>query len=388
MQPTDKSPKERYSFGETIQKRARCLLEALIDHADEAIKFGNGFKKEEIQLTLLNSGSNAPGLEFNIKRKFLEIIIGVNKEKLTEKESKIVSDKVKNVVECLRKFEIVTWYKPDQSGWWKLILPQENKTQLLNNFNGKCKYWNQRSRTNEAKQPPLKIPSLMGREKTNSKHKESEETYYKSQANSIRECFSKSIDQLGSENIQVRIGAIYALERIAEDSPRDHWRIMERLADFVRVKASRNEQKERSRSIPDEDIQKALTVIGRRDSKQDPPYQTLNLSNTDIRGANLKGADLQGANFKGANLESCLFRDAELQRANFKGANLQQAFLTRANLKGATLFLANLKGADLSRANLQETNLYRAKLYGAFWHEAKWEGANLDEADLEEQFFN
>jgi hypothetical protein len=34
--------------------------------------------------------------------------------------------------------------------------------------------------------------------------------------------YTKAIEQLGSDKIDVRIGGIYALERVARDSPRDH----------------------------------------------------------------------------------------------------------------------------------------------------------------------
>ena len=38
----------------------------------------------------------------------------------------------------------------------------------------------------------------------------------------ITDRYTKAIDQLGSEKLDVRIGGIYALERIARDSARDH----------------------------------------------------------------------------------------------------------------------------------------------------------------------
>ena len=43
--------------------------------------------------------------------------------------------------------------------------------------------------------------------------------------------YTKAIEQLGPDKgLDVRIGGIYALERIARDSPRDHPTIMEVLA--------------------------------------------------------------------------------------------------------------------------------------------------------------
>ena len=55
----------------------------------------------------------------------------------------------------------------------------------------------------------------------------------------ITDRYTKAIEQLGKldgdkPNIEIRLGAIYALERIARDSPRDHWTIMEVLTAYVR----------------------------------------------------------------------------------------------------------------------------------------------------------
>src|SRR5215471_21690303 len=50
----------------------------------------------------------------------------------------------------------------------------------------------------------------------------------------VTDRYSKAIEQLGSEKLDVRIGGIYALERIARDSVRDHPTVMEVLAAFIR----------------------------------------------------------------------------------------------------------------------------------------------------------
>jgi hypothetical protein len=46
--------------------------------------------------------------------------------------------------------------------------------------------------------------------------------------------YTDAITQLGSDKLDVRIGGIYALERIARDSARDHPTITEVLAAFIR----------------------------------------------------------------------------------------------------------------------------------------------------------
>ena len=50
----------------------------------------------------------------------------------------------------------------------------------------------------------------------------------------VTDRYTKAIEQLGSDKLDVRMGGIYALERVARDSPRDHPTVMEVLAAFVR----------------------------------------------------------------------------------------------------------------------------------------------------------
>ncbi|MDG1788795.1 MAG: hypothetical protein P8H37_09170, partial [Paracoccaceae bacterium] len=73
-------------------------------------------------------------------------------------------------------------------------------------------------------------------------------------------------------NIEVRLGAVYALERISQDSDRDHMQIMEILCVYIRTNAPWDmdtdvpwdPETSMSRKEPRADIQAALTVIGRR----------------------------------------------------------------------------------------------------------------------------
>jgi hypothetical protein len=48
------------------------------------------------------------------------------------------------------------------------------------------------------------------------------------------ERFNRAIDQLGSEKTEPRLGGIYALERIANESEKDYWPIMEILTTYIR----------------------------------------------------------------------------------------------------------------------------------------------------------
>ncbi|NET74514.1 MAG: pentapeptide repeat-containing protein, partial [Sphaerospermopsis sp. SIO1G2] len=207
----------------------------------------------------------------------------------------------------------------------------------------------------------------------------------------ITERFAKAIEQLASDKIEVRLGAIYTLERIAKDSEKDQWTIMEVLTAFVRENApiKKEEKPQSKKPLVDEwlnvqkekeieelpklrlDIQECLTVIGRREHP-DPENKSLDLSNVNISKANLQEAKLQGANLEGT----------KLQEANLKKAKLQGANLERANLKGANLERANLKGANLERANLQEVILVKADLEAANLTEAILEGATMPDGSI------
>jgi len=63
-----------------------------------------------------------------------------------------------------------------------------------------------------------------------------------SREDQITERFTRAIEQLGNEeSMAVRLGGIYALERIAKDSEKDHWIAMEVLTAYVREKAFRSD---------------------------------------------------------------------------------------------------------------------------------------------------
>jgi type VI protein secretion system component VasK len=66
------------------------------------------------------------------------------------------------------------------------------------------------------------------------------QTLRTTQEGQITDRFTKAIDHLGKDKLAVRLGAIYALERIARDSEYDHWAVMEILTAFVREQPYRS----------------------------------------------------------------------------------------------------------------------------------------------------
>jgi Pentapeptide repeats (8 copies) len=181
--------------------------------------------------------------------------------------------------------------------------------------------------------------------------------YRISQEKNATDLFTKAIEQLGSDKLEVRVGGIYALERIARESEKDHGPIIEVLTAYVRAyapwppediaEARRKRPWARERPGPkdyerllkpkdnesfsasimvipklDDDIQAVLTVIGRSSRIfEKGEAQRLDFTRTDLRGVDVREARLEGANFSGARLE---------------GASLWQAHLEGADLSGAT----------------------------------------------------
>ena len=182
----------------------------------------------------------------------------------------------------------------------------------------------------------------------------------------ITERFTQAIAQLGDDKMAIRLGGIYALERIAKDSEKDHGPIMEVLTAYVRENAPRQEQDPQNcAKKPPTDIQAILTVIGRRkttDIKRLDDF--LDLTNTHLAGITLYKADLSGAN---------------LSRARLHGVNLSGAGLHGINLSGALLIGVDLHEAGLSRADLHEANLIGAK---KLTEEQVREAENWEEAIL------
>ncbi|MEH2245843.1 pentapeptide repeat-containing protein [Nostoc sp.] len=231
----------------------------------------------------------------------------------------------------------------------------------------------------------------------------------------IAERFMGAIAQLGHEKVETRTGAIYALERVAQDFPQEHWTIMEILTAFVRENAPKEQlkaeqekaecqgagysNKPRGGSRPTQqleqnlheelpkirtDIQAALTVIARRNLLEDPKEQKLDLRNTDIRGADLLKANLQQADLRGADLSGADLREADLSEADLNGAKLVRSILYETKLLKASLCGANLCWANLNRANLSGANMRSANLFGASLRIANLQGANLYKANLQQ----
>jgi hypothetical protein len=264
----------------------------------------------------------------------------------------------------------------------------------------------------------------------------------------ITDRISKAVEQLGAEktvkvpkedgtgsmertvpNIEVRIGGLLSLERIAQDSTRydngrDHVRVMEILCAYVRENAPASGAKQSPRArlqelresngnrpgMSDEqianihgfpfvdeansastlrdwvkalpplraDVAQALEVLGRRDAKQ---RLTEARWGKDADPAALWVFDRPPPTLPEANFEAALSQtaiDSYTRELAEWLAHIESYRGYRADLRKT-----NLQGADLSGLCLSGAVLEGARTEGAKFHHTRLEGANLSRARME-----
>lgn len=170
--------------------------------------------------------------------------------------------------------------------------------------------------------------------------------------------FNAAVVNLASDSIDLRLAAIYALERIMHDSSRDQPTIVSLLSAYARRRAPAPTSATPATGPPSADIEAVMNALAGRRPVHDKGL-AINLSQTDlsgwsrpssrppVTGINLESASLAGTDFSGA-----VLADAQLRKAFLSGANLYFTDLTGADLRGATLTGADLRTAVLFEANL------------------------------------
>jgi hypothetical protein len=176
------------------------------------------------------------------------------------------------------------------------------------------------------------------------------------------ERFGRALDQLGSEQLDVRLGGIYGLERIAArasdgvaagagtggayrppgsgERPSVFWaaqdrlQVVEILSAYVRTTSHRPpigpDGPDATLQTRQPDVHAAVTVLARRTVLDgDPP---LDLSGSALPSARLGWARLAGADLRGADV-----RGTSLQHAQLAGVHLEQSLLCGTQFQGADL---------------------------------------------------
>lgn len=190
--------------------------------------------------------------------------------------------------------------------------------------------------------------------------------------------FTTAVSQLDDDkSVDVRLGGIYALQRIMTDSPDDQPTVVNVLSAYVRThsEASKHGGSQDEEASAEEDVLAAARALG----ASEPDWRAqVDLHDTYLRGAVLRDAVLGGAVLRGADLRDADLLDAVLRGAGLRNVDLRDADLRRADLGGADLSGADLRGAKLSDADLAFVDLRDADLRGA-----DLSGADLSGVDRE-----
>ena len=243
-----------------------------------------------------------------------------------------------------------------------------------------------------------------------------DENFQLAERGQVSERFSRAVEQLGATNtdakrtpaLDVRIGALFSLRRIALDSKEKENTPQAFLVVATYIGNNYKVPYLKPRHKPDgcgefspvrADVRTALTSVlpdlaellekrgvepplGLRGAVLDQiavddlDFESLNLTQIKLRYAHLKGAKfrkslLAFARFDHARLTSARFTDARLNNSSFAGACLKNARFQRAKLKGANFSGALLVGADFRGATFSRTTQFAsAHLKGATFPKA------------------
>ncbi|MGY3676455.1 pentapeptide repeat-containing protein [Streptomyces sp. TE33382] len=184
----------------------------------------------------------------------------------------------------------------------------------------------------------------------------------------ITDRYTAAVGNLGEDKVDVRLGGVYALQRIMQDSRRDHPTIANVLATYIRTHTAKPPAK--GQDIP-ADVHAALTVLATRDTTRDGTFLF------DLHGTKLPNVTLALGGFEGA-LDNADLSRADLHGTDVSSTDLRGADLSLADLRGADLHGADLRGADLSGADLRDADLHGADLSGADLRDA---GLTMEQID-------
>ncbi|WP_405409740.1 pentapeptide repeat-containing protein [Streptomyces decoyicus] len=200
----------------------------------------------------------------------------------------------------------------------------------------------------------------------------------------VTERYVEAIKLLASDRIAERLGGIYSLERIMNDSNRDKGTIVEVLAAFIRENARiASEPFETPIGyVAPEDVQAAFTVLVRREV-QDGENVVL-LPYVDLRGVTLRGGRFDNLVLGGARFDRGMFWDVSLTGANLTSVNFSNVTFHGGSLSGSVLYFADFQHAHLSDIDmdgsvLQSVNFKEAVLHGCSMRDVDLQNAVIDQ---------
>lgn len=165
------------------------------------------------------------------------------------------------------------------------------------------------------------------------------------------------------KNFEVRLGAIYALERIAQDSQRDAWPIYQTLCAYIQNNSPRDDYEIDKYNINSSDVAAAINVLSRykgpRDSNRKFEFRKLHLGALDI---------MQGA-ISGIQFSKCEIPRLEIQadvgEVTITECKILDFFLRKNSTRGLHIMSGDYKFIVLSECEITEFTINSIP-YGSF----------------------
>ena len=245
----------------------------------------------------------------------------------------------------------------------------------------------------------------------------------------MTERFTHAIEQIGNDNTSVRVGGLYALQRLAKDSSsKDFLPVLDIVVSYLREYALKSNElleskyqysgnKLRKISKPsylkkfildyDEgkferrrdgiirglplDVYSATSVLREllqrgntalRLQKDEELASHIELNGLKLQKSDLHDIILNYADFREATLAESNLQNSVLKYADFENADLRGINLNNSNLEGAVLINATLSEAELKNVNLSNSALWAVNFEGANLNGVNFKNAQLMKAKL------
>ena len=229
----------------------------------------------------------------------------------------------------------------------------------------------------------------------------------------LNDRFHKGAEMLGNEKLSVRLGGVYALERLADADPEEfHMQIMQQFCAFVRNPTedpscvSEEPAKDESRIWQDwefdlrPDVQAIMKAIAGRSSRGIEIEQEIEFS-SDFRGANLRGLALDQTTLSDlwiwkVDLSKSSFNLTRLDNVSFMDVNLSPVAFVRTEFGNTSWDCCPMQGAMFNNSVFLETGEFEgfvacdltcadftdADLTGITFAQSNLRGARFDSANL------
>ena len=218
--------------------------------------------------------------------------------------------------------------------------------------------------------------------------------------------FNDATKQLGNELTIVRLGGIYALDKLARlhlerANQDDLASIVKILCAYLREITQQKNYQENHRNEPSNEIQSLLKVLTglnksseeKKEDRQPNPVRLdlsgaylvgANLSNACLKNVILEGTNLQKASLIQTQMQGALLQKTQMQWTTLYGTQMQGAFLQETQMQWTFLQETQMQGALLLMTQMQRAVLQKTQMQRALLAMTQMQGARLQEPQMQE----